>query len=166
MKRTVLLAVMMVSAVALFANGAQEDVREPVWNPVEITGTVSIVEDYPVLTARGTTYLLGTPRAAWYVDEIEDGQTITVRGHLVEDPAVDVDVETDAHIAVDQAVVDGEVYPIGARAAFGRGGPAMAMRGPTRGAPGARPYGRFDDGGKRERGPEGSVAPRAPRGRW
>lgn len=162
MKRTVLMAVMMVSAVALFANGAQEPPREPVWNPVEITGTVSVVDDYPVLTAGGQTYLLGAPRAAWYLDEIEEGQTITVRGHLVDDPAIDVDVETDAHIAVDQAVVDGEVYPIGRAAAFGRRGPAVAMRGPVRGGPGMRPYGGFDDDDP-ERAP---ARPGAPRGRW
>lgn len=178
MKRTVLMAAMMVSAVALFANGAQEGPREPVWNPVEITGTVSVVDDYPVLTADGETYLLGAPRAAWYLDEIDDGQTITVRGHLVDEPAVEVDVETDAHIAVDQAIVDGQVYPIGRMGAFGGRGPAVAMRGPMHGGPGMRPFGRFDgdpddrpfgrfDGDDDwERGPARPGDPRTPRGRW
>ena len=161
MKRTALAVVMMVSAVALFANGAQENDWEPTWNPVEMTGTVSIVDDYPVLTANGRTYLLGAPRAAWYLDEVEDGQSITVRGHLIDEPAVEVDVETDAHIAVDQAVVDGEVYPIGRMAAFGRGGPAVAMRGRAHGGP----FGRFDDDDDWGRGPARPGDPRAPRGR-
>jgi hypothetical protein len=124
MKRTALAVVMMVSAVALFANGAQENDWEPTWNPVEMTGTVSIVDDYPVLAANGRTYLLGAPRAAWYL---------------------------------------GEVYPIGRMAAFGRGGPAVAMRGRAHGGP----FGRFDDDDDDDwgRGPARPGDPRAPRGR-
>lgn len=170
MKRIALIGLMLAIAGALFANGASEIDREPVWNPVELTGTISIVDDYPVLTARGTTYLLGAPRAAWYVDEIEDGQTITVRGHLVEEPRVEVDIEVDAHIAVDQAVVDGEVIALGFRgAAMGRG-PAIASRGGMAGR-GAPSQGRMARGGTIDRdddrpyGDPRGVAPGA-KGRW
>lgn len=175
MKRIALVGLMLATAAALFANGANEIDRDPVWNPVEITGTVSIVDDYPVLTARGTTYLLGAPRAAWYIDEIEDGQTITIRGHLVEEPRVEVDIEVDAHIAVDQAVVEGEVFALGFRGApMGRGS-AMASRGgmPGRMAPRGmsgpydrteRPY--YDDrDDDRPYGDPRGDAP-GPRGRW
>ena len=146
MKRTILMVVMLASAVALFANGARETDREPVWNPVEVTGTVSVVDGYIVLDADGTTYLLGAPRAAWYVDELEEGQTITIRGQLIEDPVAEVELDVDAHIRVDQAVVDGEAYRIG-QMGFMPGpsrmaGPRMAER-PYGGLDGERPFGAF-----------------------
>jgi len=171
MKRMALLGLMMVSAVALFANGAREIDREPVWNPVEITGTVSVVDGYPVLTARGDTYLLGAPRAAWYVDAIEDGQTVTIRGHLVEDPVMEVDVEVDAHIAVDQAVVDGEVLVLGFRGGMAGRGPGFAGPGGMHGGRRMSPrgsYGRPFSDDERDDRPYGDPWGRdsAPRGRW
>ncbi|MFW6313721.1 MAG: hypothetical protein ACOC2N_07545 [Spirochaetota bacterium] len=136
MKRIPLIGLVLVTAGVLFANGANggnEIEREPVWNPVEMTGTISIVDDYPVLTARGTTYLLGAPRTAWYIDAIEDGQTVTIRGHLVEDPRAEVDIDVDAHVEVDQPVVDGEVIALGLRGPALRRRPAIAGgNGPSR----------------------------------
>lgn len=151
MKRTIIVVLMMVSAVALFANGGQE--TGPVWNPVEISGTVSLVDDYPVLTSGRETYLLGAPRAAWYVDAIDGGLEVTIRGHLVEDPVTDVAIETDGHIFVEQALVDGEVYPIGGRGGFAPSGrPPMAHEPPFRDRP-AEPYtGRGPSAGPGSRG--------------
>ena len=153
MKRTALIILMVVSAAALFAHGASEIDRDPPWNPIEITGTVSVVDAHPVLTAGRTTYLLGAPRMAWYLDEIEEGQTITIRGHLVAEPAVDVEIEVDGHIAVAQAVIDGEVYPIGW---MGPGGRAFA-------GPGAMPARRMMPNRATDAPGRGTVGPR---GRW
>ena len=57
MKRTAFVVLLLASAVALFANGDREAMLESSWNPIEITGTVSIVDDYPVLTAGGRTQI-------------------------------------------------------------------------------------------------------------
>lgn len=168
MKRTALFLVMIVSAAALFANGTGEAPADPPWNPIEITGTISVENDYPILTSGGTTYLLGAPRAAWYLDEIEEGQELTVRGHLVEEPRIDVEVAFDQHVLVDQVVLDGDVYPIAMGGPRGRAD-VPAGRGPMFGDDFGGVRGRMDDDLERGRfadgGRPGMPGPAGP-GSW
>ena len=160
MKRTALILLMVLSAAALFANGnaeAEADApdgtarewsrsgrafdedfvppEEPVWNPVELTGTVELVDDHAVLTADGDTYLLTIPRLAWYADEVEEGSVITVRGQLTDSDVVheNVEFDGDGHILVQQVEIDGEVYVIGPgpRAAMARPWAPGGMGGPA-----------------------------------
>lgn len=129
MKRTVFALLMVAGAVALFANGNAEapnagdrDFGPPAdaeFTPIELTGTVSIVDGHAVLTADGQTYLLAIPRIAWYADAVADGTAITVTGHLVLGVEHDqVNFDGDGYIAVQQVEIDGEVFALG-----GRGGP-------------------------------------------
>jgi hypothetical protein len=191
MKRTALIVLMVLSAAALFANGNAEaraadgDTTSPEWSrggrafdedftppadvtltPVELTGTIEIVDDHAILTADGATYLLTIPRIAWYADEVADGTEVTVRGNLT-DAAIahdEVDFDGDGHIMVDEVEIDGEVY------AVGPGGRFDMAQGGIRGADRGRPTddGRFggpasvsDDYGRRgpQMGPNDS-------GRW
>lgn len=147
MKRAILVVFMVASAAALFANGNaeapgtqdftgpdatrsrlgyDEDFTPPAdmdLTPVEITGTIEIVDEHAVLTADGKTYLLAIPRIAWYADEVENGSEITVTGSLVDDPARDVvEFDGDGHILVDQVEINGEVFDVAA-------GPGAGMNG-------------------------------------
>ena len=111
MKRYMVLVLMMVSAAALFANGAGEQSERPLvtGEEIELTGTLEFVDGHPVLNADGSTYLLGAPRAGWYVDQIEEGGTITVEGYLQEEPVgPTTDVASDGHVAVTSATYNGE----------------------------------------------------------
>ncbi len=169
MKRTALIVLMVLSAAALFANGnseaaadaaadgsaAQEWTRggrafdedftppeDVTLTPIELTGTVEIVDDHAVLTANGESYLLTVPRIAWYADQIEDDTVVTVRGQLTDADVThdQVDFDGDGHILVDEVEIDGEVYAIGPGGRFdmAQGG----FRGADRGFnPEDRPFG-------------------------
>jgi len=155
MKRYMVLALMMVSAVALFANGTGElpARQDAVGDPIELSGTLEFVDGHPVLDTGDATYLLGAPRARWYEGELEAGGTMTVEGILQAEPVgPTTGLEVDGHVAVAAATYEGEDLAVADGPAGSRGA-RFADDSTRRGAGPAQ-----DDA--RGRGPQGS-----PRGR-
>lgn len=197
MKRAIMVVFMVASAAALFANGNaeapgtedftgpeatrsrlgfDEDFTPPAdmdLTPVEITGTVEIVDGHAVLTADGKTYLLAIPRITWYADEVENGSEITVTGSLVDDPVRDVvEFDGDGHILVEQVEINGQVFDVAAGPGAGMNDEFVGRRASAgRGIADDDFYGgRLADGGigrpmsGRDRANAGRG--RMPRGRW
>lgn len=181
MKRYAVLVLMMVSAAALFANGSAEATDGGIpfrgrevgtaltGETVELTGTVAVVDGHPVLEADGETYVLGTPRAGWYADEIEEGMELTVEGVLQDHPEGPTTVAgTSGHIVVTAASTNGEPLELDlARPGFARERPDSASRAADRGrrvaddevARGPMVQVQDDDPSAGRRGPAGSRGP-------
>jgi hypothetical protein len=150
MNRRLFIIVALLAAVVLtgaFAEGSRErderfygprgrtDRPEFAEEITELTGQVYLEADefHPVLRSGSKEYELMAPRWQAIDADIEEGETVTVKGYLVEGaPCCDEDDEG-AHLFVTTAVIDGKEYEVG-RGSYA--GPMMGRRGMM---PGKRP---------------------------
>jgi hypothetical protein len=142
-KRLVLIVAILaaIGLVGTFAEGSRET-DERTYGPrgrmdrpefaeeiTEITGQIYLEADehHPVLKAGGKDYELIVPRWQTVDAEIEDGETITVKGYLMEGAPCCEEDDDEAHLFVTHAVIDGKEYELD-RGPF-EGGPMMGRRG-------------------------------------
>ncbi len=134
MKRfTVVLLITLITAAAVFANGAQESQssQQPTQpgpgfgrnqappppaeaETVTLTGTVKVSVFPPVLVADGVEYKIMVPPWAAADISIKDGQEITLEGFLNDDCFGRYSAETDEDniLMVTKAIIDGQEYEI------------------------------------------------------
>jgi hypothetical protein len=157
--------VMMVAATAAFASGAPENDgwgRGGSWNtePTEVSLTGTYVEDESGVyleTAEGT-YSLSAPGYRRQEIDLESGDTIAVEGFLVE-PCEQCVRDAEAHVMVQRATIDGEVYEIdrgpwmsqAGRGPWQMGRSGRRMSGPWGGRSGGRPFDQQDQFGRQGR---------------
>lgn len=133
---------LLVSAQA-FASGTSESASTGIpWETVTVTGKVTFKDmPFPELTAGGKTYELVVPRYDVSSLGVKAGDTITVEGVLVSQPA-----STDGRLTlrVTKATIGGKEYVVpayGRGTAGGRAGPRVGVDGGwdgSRGGGGAR----------------------------
>lgn len=173
MKRIIIALTLLVflSLGSVFASGSQEEELTPrseTWEDnrgelIELTGIV----DFPgyghlELVADGETYELMVPFFLLDEVDIEDGETVTVKGFLVPGPRWGED-DDEKHLAVTEATVDGEEYELG----FARGYMRGRMADNRFGGRGKGPQGNYPDcdpGYGPGTGPRQGYAPRGQRG--
>jgi hypothetical protein len=157
MKKTLLVSsvILLVSLGSVFASGSQEEgpyggfTGPGVSEKIELTGRVQFPGyGHPELVAGGETYEIMVPFFLLDEVDLEEGETVTVEGFLVPGPRWGEDGD-EKHLAVTEAVVDGETYELG----FGRG----YMRGRTA-------DNRFGGCGYGPRGPRGGWGRMGPGG--
>jgi hypothetical protein len=159
-KIVVLFLITGVAAAGAFASGSKEEQPEfvPEGAPELSEETVSVTGQlyfdnriHPELESGGKEYELLVPRFYAYELDLEDGQTITVEGYVVEGmPCWEEADEEEVHLLVTRAIIDGEEYELDRRWGMGpRMGPRWGM-GPRAEMmrPGPRPY---DHGDLRDR---------------
>ncbi len=119
MKRTIAVGLMMfVAAAAIFANGVPEGVapgRGDSWaqEPVDVSLAGTYVEDETgtyLETADGV-YTLSAPGYRRQAVDLESGDSLAVEGLLVE-PCAECSRDSDGHVMVQSATVDGKTYEV------------------------------------------------------
>lgn len=145
-KMILVLLIAGVAAAGVFASGNKEEQTRPVpprprgqapglsEETVTVTGRLYFENRiHPELESGGVVYELLVPRFYAYDLDLEEGQTITVEGNMVEDMPCceELEDEQQLRIFVTRAVIDGEEYDLEAE---GRG-PRRGMMGPD-GRPG------------------------------
>ena len=100
MKKSVILLVMIITAAAVFATGAQEadddgvvelrpgELQKNAWlqglDEVELTGSIVFESPVPELRSGGKDYTLTAPGAMGLVAYLEEGQRVTVKGYILD----------------------------------------------------------------------------------
>jgi len=87
MKKTmIMLAVALIAAAGVYAEGRQEDPLASSRNKVALTGTLQFADGLPVINADGKTYNLFAPRLMRQAYTLKPGTALSVEGYVVQPP--------------------------------------------------------------------------------
>jgi hypothetical protein len=117
-KKLVILAVILLAAAGLYAEGRGEDSLGKYRNQVTVTGTLQFANGFPAISADGKTYNLFAPRLMRAAYSLKPGLPLTVEGIIMQQgPQMQGRAPADAgrpaaseSIFVQKVTIDGKTY--------------------------------------------------------